>query len=73
MTSGKRETKYYGHGWSPTEDRTGAAHAIHFTYDPEGNLLERRYEKLHGKPTVSTDPRAAAIMRGEVKRHDGSS
>lgn len=65
------EIKYFGWDWSELPDEQGAAFAEQWTYDDNGSLQERKRVALENKArTVSTDPRAAAIMREELGVRD---
>ncbi len=67
-------TKHFGFNWDELPDSNGAAFAEAWTYGDDGALLERRRIPLGKKPTthtISTDPRAGAIMREELGLREG--
>ncbi len=68
MPPRRTETKYYTVTWKETDKREEASKAVHLIYDDRGNVIERRYESVSGRPTLSTDPRAAGIMREEREK-----
>lgn len=63
--------RYFSWTWTELPDEAGAAFAEQWTYDDKGALLERKRVPLANRArTVSTDPRAAAIMREEMGERD---
>lgn len=63
----KTEIRYYSWSWDELTTGEGAAFAEQRTYDEEGGLVERRRIAVENRArTVSTDPRAGAIMREEL-------
>ncbi len=63
--------KYFSWTWTELATDEGAAFAEQWTYDDAGALMERKRVALENKArTVSTDPRAAAIMREELGERD---
>lgn len=61
------EIKYYSWSWEELADEEGAAFAEQWTFDEDGDLLERKRVPLGNRArTFSTDPRAGAIMREEM-------
>lgn len=64
--------RYYSWSWDELPDDAGAAFAEQRTYADDGSLVERRRIPVENQArTVSTDPRAAAIMREELGLKDG--
>jgi hypothetical protein len=63
-------TKYFSWSWTELDGPERAAFAETWSFDGSGALVARRRIPLAktdaGGPTVSTDPRAAAIMREEL-------
>jgi YD repeat-containing protein len=60
---------HYAWNWDEVSSSTGAAWSEEWTYDAKGSLVSRRRiqaAKAPRQPTVSTDPRAGAIMREEL-------
>ena len=65
------EIKYFSWTWGELPTDEGAAFAEQWTRDDDGTLLERKRVPLENKTrTISTDPRAAAIMREELGTQD---
>ncbi len=67
--SGRRVLKHYGWNWDELPSTDGAAWSEEWTYAPNGSLLSRRRIQQGKSPathTISTDPRAGAIMREEL-------
>ncbi len=65
------EIKYFSWTWDELPDENGAAFAEQWTYDDDGSLQERKRIPIENTArTVSTDPRAAAIMREELGQRD---
>lgn len=65
----KTTTKYFSWGWKELPGPEHAAFAETWTHNDEGALIGRERVPLAKKPkqaTISTDPRAAAIMREEL-------
>lgn len=61
------EIKYFSWSWDELPDEAGAAFAEQWSYGADGALLERKRVPLEKRGrTISTDPRAAAIMREEA-------
>lgn len=61
--------KHYAWNWDELPTSDGAAWSEEWVYAPDGGLLSRRRiqaGKNPQQPTVSTDPRAGAIMREEL-------
>lgn len=61
--------KHYAWNWDELPSDQGAAWSEEWTYAPNGALVSRRRiaaAKRPSWPTVSTDPRAGAIMREEL-------
>lgn len=62
-------TKHYAWNWDELPSAKGAAWSEEWTYAADGALLSRRRlqaGKQARQPTISTDPRAGAIMREEL-------
>lgn len=67
----RTEVRYYAWNWDELPSATGAAFAEERTVDKDGGLIARRRLPLGNRArTVSTDPRAAAIMREELGVRD---
>lgn len=65
------EVRYFSWSWDELPDGTGAAFAEQWTYEDDGSLQERKRIPLQNQArTVSTDPRAGAIMREELGMRD---
>lgn len=72
MSGVRTEVRYYSWCWDGLPDDRGAAFAEQRTYDGDGSLVERRRVPVENRArTVSTDPRAGAIMREELGLRDG--
>lgn len=68
----KVTVRYFSWTWDELPNERGAAFAEQWTRDDDGTLLERRRIPVENKArTVSTDPRAGAIMREELGVRDG--
>ncbi|MES2154404.1 MAG: hypothetical protein V4510_04640 [bacterium] len=72
ITSSKRGrtvTKHYAWNWDEVPSAKAAAWSEEWTYASDGALLSRRRIQQGKKPTthtISTDPRAGAIMREDL-------
>ncbi|MEA3203874.1 MAG: hypothetical protein QOI63_1554 [Thermoplasmata archaeon] len=65
-------TKHFAWTWDELPSAAGAAWSEEWTYAPDGELLSRRRLQQGKRPathTISTDPRAGAIMREEIGLH----
>lgn len=65
------EIKHFSWSWDELPDEEGAAFAEQWTYDDDGSLQERKRIPLGNQArTMSTDPRARAIMAEELGQRD---
>ncbi len=72
--TGRTVVKHFSWAWSELPGPDGAAWSEEWRYDGAGRLVSRTRIGLAKKadaasPTISTDPRAGAIMREEIGRH----
>jgi hypothetical protein len=66
---GRVVTKHYSWNWDEVASSEGAAWSETWSYAADGSLLGRERvsrTKRSARPTISTDPRAGAIMREEL-------
>ena len=64
-----RVVKHYAWNWDELPSIEGAAWSEEWTYAANGSLVSRKRIQQGKKPsshTISTDPRAGAIMREEL-------
>jgi hypothetical protein len=67
--AGRTVLRHYAWNWDETPSVQGAAWSEEWIYAADGALLSRRRIHQGKKPlthTISTDPRAGAIMREEL-------
>ncbi len=64
-TVASTEVIYYDGAWQVTTDAGQALRAIEVTYDAKGCVVRRRPINLKKFATLSTDPRARAVMLGQ--------
>jgi YD repeat-containing protein len=58
--------RHFAANWQETKDASQAAWTETWTYDAHGSLVERKRTNHRKATTISTDPRAGAIMREEL-------
>lgn len=66
-------TKHFSWNWDEVDSSERAAFTEEWTYSDSGALLLRRRVAAAGRPatpTISTDPRAARIMRERMGGRD---
>jgi len=61
----RTEIIYYDGAWRVTTDVAKALRAVEVSYDTDDHVVRRRPINLKKFATLSTDPRARAVMLGQ--------